>query len=157
MRLPIVSYSLSFSYFVFADALKAANARIAALEAELNASREAWDVATAAKVAAKKIAKSAENKAKKGEKALADADQKRVRREQTIAKRLDKISALVDGKYHVVPFFVFLLMLLLADICSFSHIFVFCVSAEKVGVSLEPVQPDTKDPLMAAVDLLESN
>jgi hypothetical protein len=48
-------------------------------------------------------------------------------------------------------------MLLLADICSLSLIFVFCVSAEKVGVSLEPLQPDTKDPLMAAVDLLESN
>jgi hypothetical protein len=48
-------------------------------------------------------------------------------------------------------------MLLLADICSLSLIFVFCVSAEKVGVSLEPLQPDTEDPLMAAVDLLESN
>jgi hypothetical protein len=77
----VVSYSLSFSYFVFADALKAANAHIAALEAEINASREAWDIATAAKVAAKKTAKSAENKAKKAEKALADADQKRVRRD----------------------------------------------------------------------------
>jgi hypothetical protein len=41
MRLLVVSYSLSFSWFVFTDALKAANARIAALEAELNASREA--------------------------------------------------------------------------------------------------------------------
>jgi hypothetical protein len=48
-------------------------------------------------------------------------------------------------------------MLLLADICSLSLIFVFCVSAEKIGVSLEPLQPDTEDPLMAAVDLLESN
>jgi hypothetical protein len=48
-------------------------------------------------------------------------------------------------------------MLLLADICSFPHVFVLCVSAEKVGVSLEPVQPDTEDPLMAVVDLLESN
>jgi hypothetical protein len=83
--------------------LKAANARIAALKAELNASRESWDIATAAKVAAEKSAKSAENKAKKAEKALADADQKRVRREQTIAKRLEKISALVGGKYRVVP------------------------------------------------------
>jgi multidrug efflux pump subunit AcrA (membrane-fusion protein) len=90
--------------FCIVDALKAANARIAALEAELNASREAWDIATAAKVTAEKTAKSAENKAKKAEKALADADQKRVRREQTIAKRLDKISALVGGKYHAVPF-----------------------------------------------------
>jgi hypothetical protein len=48
-------------------------------------------------------------------------------------------------------------MLLLADICSLSLAFVFYFSAEKVGVSLEPVQPDIEVPLMAAVDLLESN
>jgi hypothetical protein len=54
----------------------AANARIASLEAELDASRKAWDVATAAKVAAEKTAKSAEAKAKKTEKALDTADQK---------------------------------------------------------------------------------
>jgi hypothetical protein len=90
--------------FCTIDALTVANARIASLEAELDASRKAWDIATAAKVAAEKTAKSAETKAKKAEKALADADQRRVQREQTIAKRLDKISALVGGKYHVVPF-----------------------------------------------------
>jgi chromosome segregation ATPase len=84
--------------------LTAANARIASLEAELDASRKAWDIATAAKVAAEKTAKSAETKAKKAEKALANADQRRFRREQTIAKLLDKISALVGGKYRVVPF-----------------------------------------------------
>jgi hypothetical protein len=104
VRLPVVSYSLSFSCFVFADTLKAANARIAGLEAELNASREAWDIATVAKVAAEKTAKSAETKAKKAEKALADADQRRVWRDQTIAEHLAKISALVGGKYHVVSF-----------------------------------------------------
>jgi hypothetical protein len=48
-------------------------------------------------------------------------------------------------------------MLLLADICSLPLVFVFCVSVEKVGVSLEPLQPGTEDPLMAAMDLLESN
>jgi hypothetical protein len=48
-------------------------------------------------------------------------------------------------------------MLLLAGICSLSLAFVFCVSVEKVRVSLEPVQPDIEDPLMATVDLLESN
>jgi hypothetical protein len=51
--------------FCTADALTAANARIACLEAELNASRDAWDIVTAAKVAAEKNAKSAETKAKK--------------------------------------------------------------------------------------------
>jgi hypothetical protein len=49
-----------------------------ALEAKLNASREAWDSANATKVAAEKTAKSAETKAKKAEKALADANQKQV-------------------------------------------------------------------------------
>jgi hypothetical protein len=89
--------------FCTVDALTAANACIASLEAELDASRKAWDIGTATKVAAEKTAKSAETKAKKAEKALADADQRRVQREQTIAKRLDKISAFVGGKYRVVP------------------------------------------------------
>jgi septal ring factor EnvC (AmiA/AmiB activator) len=90
--------------FSTADALTAANARIASLEAELNASREAWDIATTAKVATEKTAKSAETKAKKAKKALADADQRCVRREQTIAKHLDKIAALDGGKYHAIAF-----------------------------------------------------
>jgi hypothetical protein len=70
----VVSYSLSFFLFWIVDALTMANARIAALEAELNASREAWEGANATKVAAEKATKSAETKAKKTEKALADAD-----------------------------------------------------------------------------------
>jgi chromosome segregation ATPase len=89
------------------DALTAANARIAALEAELTASREAWEGANAAKVTAEKAMKSAEIKAKKAEKALATADQKRVQRDRTIAECLDKISALVGGKHHVVIFACF--------------------------------------------------
>jgi septal ring factor EnvC (AmiA/AmiB activator) len=93
--------------FCTVDALTAANARIVSLEAELNASREAWDIATAAKVTAEKTAKSAETKVKKAEKALADADQRRVQRDQTIAERLDKISALVGGKHRVVTFCLF--------------------------------------------------
>jgi chromosome segregation ATPase len=95
-------------YFAFpfpADALTAANARIASLEAELNASRKAWDTATAAKAAAEKSAKSAVAKAKKAEKALADADQGRVQREQAITKRLNQISTLAGGKYCVVCLF----------------------------------------------------
>jgi hypothetical protein len=90
--------------FCIIDALTAANARIAALEAELNASREAWEGANAAKVAAEKATKSAETKAKKAEKALADANQKRVQREQAIAERLDKISVLVGSKCCIVLF-----------------------------------------------------
>jgi chromosome segregation ATPase len=86
--------------------LSAANARISSLEAELEASRKAWDVAAAAKTAAEKSTKSAVAKAKKAEKALADADRDRVQREQAITKRLNQISALAGGEYHAFPFFV---------------------------------------------------
>jgi hypothetical protein len=48
-------------------------------------------------------------------------------------------------------------VLLITDIFSSSLVFVFCAAAEKVGLPLAPRQPDTKDPLMAAVDMLESN
>jgi hypothetical protein len=98
------------------DALTTANARIASLEAKLEASRKAWDVATAAKVAAEKSAKSAAAKAKKAEKALADAEQGRVQREQAITNHLNQISALASGKYRVVPFLA---------TCSFFYLLVF--------------------------------
>jgi hypothetical protein len=112
----MVSYSPFLSLFRIADALTATNARIASLEAELNASRKAWDTATAAKVAAEKAAKSTATKAKKAEKALTDADQGRVKREQAITKRLNQISALAGGKYHAILFL---------SICSFSYLLVF--------------------------------
>jgi hypothetical protein len=48
-------------------------------------------------------------------------------------------------------------VLLIADIFSSSLVFVFCAAAEKVGLPLAPRQLDTEDPLMATVDLLESN
>jgi hypothetical protein len=67
-------YSTFFPLPRTVDALTTANARIASLEAELEASRKAWDVATAAKVTAEKSTKLAAAKAKKAEKALADAD-----------------------------------------------------------------------------------
>jgi hypothetical protein len=75
----VVSYSPFLSLFRTVDALTVANARIASLEAKLDASRKAWDAATAAKVTAEKTAKSAETKAKKAEKALVTADQNRAR------------------------------------------------------------------------------
>jgi hypothetical protein len=77
----MVSYSPFLFLFCTVDALTAANARIVSLEAELDASRKAWDIATAAKVAAEKTAKSAETKAKKAEKALVTADQKCAQRD----------------------------------------------------------------------------
>jgi hypothetical protein len=55
-------------------ALATANARIASLEAELSASQKAYDAVAAAKANAEKSQKSALGKAKKAEKALADAN-----------------------------------------------------------------------------------
>jgi hypothetical protein len=99
-----------------ADDLAAANARISSLEAELEASRKAWDAATVAKTTAKKSTKSALARAKKAEKALADANQERIQREQAVTERLNKMLALAGGKYHAFPFFVELPVLILADV-----------------------------------------
>jgi hypothetical protein len=100
----MVSYSPFLSLFRTVDALMAANARIASLEAELDASRKAWDVATATKVATEKSAKSAETKAKKAKKALITTDQKCAQRDLAVAERVDKISALLGGKCRVMYF-----------------------------------------------------
>jgi hypothetical protein len=53
----------------------------------------------------------------------------------------------------VLFFFVYLLMLLFADICSLSLAFSFCGAAEKIGVSWKLRQPDTEDPLLAGIKL----
>jgi chromosome segregation ATPase len=100
-----------FSLFRAADALSTANACIASLEAELEASQKAWDVATATKAAAEKSAKAAATKAKKAEKALADANQGRIQREQAITKRLNQVSALAGGMHLSALFVVYLLIL----------------------------------------------
>jgi multidrug resistance efflux pump len=68
--LSLILYSTFFSLFRAADALSTANARIASLEAELEASRKAWDVATAVKAAAEKSAKAAAAKVKKAKRHL---------------------------------------------------------------------------------------
>jgi hypothetical protein len=48
-------------------------------------------------------------------------------------------------------------MLLVADICLLSLALLFYGAAERIGVSLALRQPDTEDPLLAVVDLLEAN
>jgi hypothetical protein len=78
--------------------LATANARIASLEAELNASRKAYDVAAAAKATAEKSQKAALGKAKKAEKALAEANKEHVQREQAVAERLCTMSAAAESK-----------------------------------------------------------
>jgi hypothetical protein len=103
-----------------ADDLATANARISSLEVELEASRKAWDAATATKTTAEKFTKSALARVKKAEKTLADANKERIQREQAVTECLNKISALAGGKYHAFPFFVELPILILAKVCFFS-------------------------------------
>jgi hypothetical protein len=112
--------------------------------------KKAWDAATAAKATAEKSAKAATTKAKKAEKALADANQERIQREEAITKLLNQVSALASGKYISALFIVCLLILLMVTYFSFLFLLV-----EKIGVSLAPLQPVDEDPLMAAVNLLE--
>jgi hypothetical protein len=79
--------------------LAAANARIASLEAELRASQKAYDAAAAAKVTAEKSQKVALGKAKKAERALADANKEHAQREQAVAERLHTMSTAAESKY----------------------------------------------------------
>jgi septal ring factor EnvC (AmiA/AmiB activator) len=67
-----------------ADDLAAANARISPLEAELEASRKAFDATTTAKTTVEKSTKSALARAKKAEKALVDANKERIQRDQAV-------------------------------------------------------------------------
>jgi hypothetical protein len=69
------------------------------LEAELDASRRAYDVAAAAKANAEKSQKAALGKAKKAERALADANKEHAKREQAVAERLRTISTAAESKY----------------------------------------------------------
>jgi hypothetical protein len=99
--------------------LEAASARISSLEAELEASKKAWDVATAAKTTAEKSTKSALARAKKAEKALSDTNKEHIQWEQAMTEWLNKMSVLARGEYHAFPFFVELPALMLADVCFF--------------------------------------
>jgi hypothetical protein len=117
--LSLFLYSTFFSPLCAVDALSAANAHISSLEAEFKASRKSFDAAATAKTAAEKSTKSALARAKKAEKALADANKERIQREQAITEQLNKMSALAGGKYHAFPFFVELPTLMLADVCFF--------------------------------------
>jgi hypothetical protein len=103
-----------FSFPFFAVALASANARISSLEAELNASWKAFDVATAAKANAEKSHNSALAKAKKAEKDLADANKEHLQREQAVAERLHTMSAATGGTHSSCTL---LLLLLLSCSC----------------------------------------
>jgi hypothetical protein len=105
-----------FSPYCLAGALAIASARISLLEAELSVARKAFDVVTPAKVSAEKSNKSALTKAKKAEKALANAKKEHLQREQAVAERLNTMSAAARGIYYI-----FLLLLLLFYLLSFTH------------------------------------
>jgi hypothetical protein len=97
-------------------ALATANARIASLEAELRASQKAYDAAATTKTNAEKSQKSALGKAKKAEKALADANKDHAQREQAVAERLHTMSTAAESKcFTLSSIFDFCCTVLLAD------------------------------------------
>jgi hypothetical protein len=124
------------------------------LEAELKASQKAYDIATAAKAIAKKSQKSALAKAKKAERALADANKEHAQREQAVAERLHTMSTAAESKFFDLSFY-FRLLLHWYTCCHLSLLFFF-ICAEFTGVSPSALQTDD-DPLMNAVNLLEEN
>jgi hypothetical protein len=138
-------------------ALATANAQIASLEAELSASQKAYDVAAAAKASAEKSQKFALGKAKKAEKALADANKEHAQREQTVAERLPTMSTAAEGKcFALSSIFEFCCTVVLVDtFLSFSLRSSFSC-AGFTGLPSSSLQPDD-DPLMTAVNLLEAN
>jgi multidrug efflux pump subunit AcrA (membrane-fusion protein) len=138
----------------FVATLATANARIASLEAELKASQKTYDAATAAKAIAEKSQKSAIVKAKKAEKALADANKEHAQQEQAVAERLHTISSAAESKIFDLSLY-FRLLLHSCTYCHLSLLF-FSISAEFTGVSSSAL-PTDDDPLMDAVNLLEEN
>jgi Skp family chaperone for outer membrane proteins len=86
-------------------ALATTNARIASLEAELSASQKAYDIAAAANASAEKSQKAALGKAKKAEKALADANREHAQREQAVMERLHTMTTSAESKCFILPSF----------------------------------------------------
>jgi hypothetical protein len=97
-------YSSDFFLFSFVGALATAHARIASLEAELEASQKAYDAATAAKTVAEKSQKSALARAKKAERALADVNKEHAQREQAMVERLHTMSSTAESKFFDLLF-----------------------------------------------------
>jgi hypothetical protein len=158
--LPCLSFAV-LSDFLFsstAAALATANARIASLEAELSASQKAYDIAAAAKASAEKSQKSALDKAKKAEKALADANREHAQREQAVMECLHTISSSAESKCFILPSISTSLLCLLIFTDSFLYFFSFdflCHAGfTKVSSSSLPL---SDDPLLTAVNLLEVN
>jgi hypothetical protein len=121
----------------FVAALATANAQIASLEVELRASQKAYDVAAAAKASAEKSQKSALGKAKKVEKALADANKEHAQREHAVAEHLHTMSTAAESKcFALSSFFDFRCTVVLVD--TFSLLFCFSLCRIYWGVSVVP-------------------
>jgi hypothetical protein len=121
-------------------ALAMANTRIASLEAELRASQKAYDAAATAKANAEKSQKSALGKAKKAEKALADANKDHAQREQAMAERLHTMSTAAESEYFALSsIFDFCCTVVLADIFLLLVCSTFFVSCRIYrGISVGP-------------------
>jgi hypothetical protein len=86
------------------------------LEADLNASQKAYDVAATAKANAEKSQKSALGKVKKAEKALANANKEHTQRERAVIEHLQTMSAAAESKYLALSsLFDFCCIVALAD------------------------------------------
>jgi hypothetical protein len=131
----IFCYLSEFLSSSFVVALATANARIASLEAELNASQKAYDVAAAAKANADKSQKVALGKAKKAEKALADATKGHAQREQAVAERLHTMSSAAESKRFALSF-LFLTSVALVCTLSFVSSFLFYLCRIYWGISV---------------------
>jgi hypothetical protein len=136
----------------FVATLATANARIASLEAELHALQKAYDAAAAAKASAEKSQKAALGKAKKAERALADANKEHAQRERAMAECLHTISTTAESKYlsTCLLFSTSVVLVYFADTC----VFICCAGFTKVSPSSLPTDDD---PLMDVVNLLEAH
>jgi hypothetical protein len=105
--------------------LATANAQIASLEAELKASQKAYDVATAAKAVAEKSQKSTLAKAKKAERALADANKGYAQREQVVAEHLHTMSSAAKSKFFDLSFSTSVVPVYLLSLISSSPFFLY--------------------------------
>jgi hypothetical protein len=121
----------------FVETLATANARIASLEGELKASQKAYDAATAAKAIAEKSQKSAVARAKKAERALADAHQEHAQREQAMAERLHTMSTAAESEFSSTCL-LFSSPVALMHLLTLSSSFLFYCCRIHRGISVVP-------------------
>jgi hypothetical protein len=137
------------------DDLAAANACISSLEAELKASRKAWDAATAAKPLLRSPLSQHWLGQRKQRKPLLMLTRSVSSGSRPQLNALIKCRLLLEVNNMLCPSLLTCEILILADMCLFS-VFISLFVLEHTGVSLASLQLDD-NPLMAAVNLLESH